>query len=202
MKHLAAGFLLVMAMFITGIAVAADTPAEISDANITEAVRAKFGSDTLLANSTIQVDTDGGFVVLTGVVKTQEEIDRALELANSVDGVRQVTSNIKVEAASEANNVNAEVQEASGSIPAEEVQQQDTDLNPMVADENITKQIKKSLSEDSIVSGAEIDVATSDGVVHLSGTVASQEQADRAIEIASEVDGVKSVKSDLVVKTS
>jgi hyperosmotically inducible protein len=45
-------------------------------------------------------------------------------------------------------------------------------------------------------------VETTNGVVHLTGDVKSKAEADKAIEIAKKVDGVKKVKSDLVVKPS
>ncbi|MNE99360.1 Osmotically-inducible protein Y precursor [compost metagenome] len=45
-----------------------------------------------------------------------------------------------------------------------------------------------------------VKVETTDGVVQLSGEVKTQAQAERAESIAKAIDGVKSVKNDLVVK--
>jgi hyperosmotically inducible protein len=202
MKQLAMGFLLFLGILLIGGAIAtADTPVDTSDATITDAIRATFGADPLLANSTIQVDTDAGFVVLSGVVKTQEEIDKAVELANSVDGVRQVSSNIKVDSASRGDSASAEVQEANH-IPVDEVEKPDMDQQLDNADASITEQILNDLSNDTTISSAKIEVETIDGTVRLSGTVTTKEQANRAMEIARAVNGVKNVKSDLIVKTS
>ncbi len=45
-----------------------------------------------------------------------------------------------------------------------------------------------------------VKVETTDGVVQLSGTVENQAQSERAEGIAKAINGVKSVKNDLVVK--
>ncbi|MFI4938119.1 MAG: BON domain-containing protein [Candidatus Berkiellales bacterium] len=47
-----------------------------------------------------------------------------------------------------------------------------------------------------------IHVKTMNGVVHLEGKVNTKEQADTAISIAKSVEGVKDVKSELVVEKS
>ncbi len=46
-----------------------------------------------------------------------------------------------------------------------------------------------------------VKVETTDGVVQLSGEVANQAQSDRAEKIAKAIEGVKSVKNDLKVKS-
>ena len=53
---------------------------------------------------------------------------------------------------------------------------------------------------DTVVSGLKIDVDTKDGVVSLIGDVASASEKRRALEIARETDGVKTVKDELKVK--
>jgi hyperosmotically inducible protein len=46
-----------------------------------------------------------------------------------------------------------------------------------------------------------VNVKTDNGVVLLSGFVQSEQQARRALQIAASVEGVQSVKSNLVVKS-
>ena len=52
---------------------------------------------------------------------------------------------------------------------------------------------------DATVSGLKINVDTADGVVSLTGDVASTIEKRRALEIARETDGVKSVKDQLKI---
>ena len=66
----------------------------------------------------------------------------------------------------------------------------------------------KSSSETATLKGyagdtaitSEVKVETNAGAVHLTGTVTSAAQAERAAEIAKAVSGVKSVRNDLSVK--
>lgn len=57
----------------------------------------------------------------------------------------------------------------------------------------ITTKVKTSLLADENVAGLQIDVETVNGVVALSGDVASQAQIDEAQRIASGIEGVTSV---------
>jgi len=49
---------------------------------------------------------------------------------------------------------------------------------------------------------SEINVDTKNGVVTLAGTVSSQDQKQRANQVAQGVSGVKSVSDQIVVKSS
>jgi hyperosmotically inducible periplasmic protein len=49
------------------------------------------------------------------------------------------------------------------------------------------------------VAGLKIDVDTTEGVVTLKGSVSSAAEKKRAVEIAKETEGVKSVKDDLKI---
>lgn len=65
----------------------------------------------------------------------------------------------------------------------------------------ITTKVKASLVEDPAVKAREVKVETFKGVVQLSGFVESQEAMDRAVEIASGIKGVTSVKNDMRIKS-
>jgi hyperosmotically inducible protein len=70
-----------------------------------------------------------------------------------------------------------------------------------VKDSAITTKIKAKLAEEKISSLTQIKVETDGkGQVELSGTVASQAEADKAISIARTTEGVISVKSELKIK--
>jgi hyperosmotically inducible protein len=57
--------------------------------------------------------------------------------------------------------------------------------------------VKAKFLADTAVSGLKIDVDTKDGVVTLNGMVATKAEADRAMSLARESDGVKRVASKL-----
>ena len=64
----------------------------------------------------------------------------------------------------------------------------------------ITTKVKSQLANDDFLKSFQISVETFKGVVQLSGFVDSQAAADKAAQIARNVEGVKSVKNNLVVK--
>jgi len=70
-----------------------------------------------------------------------------------------------------------------------------------IDDSIITAKVKAALVKDPDVKALEVSVKTDKGIVMLSGFVDNEKQAQRAQEIAVSIDGVKSVKSNLVVKS-
>lgn len=75
-------------------------------------------------------------------------------------------------------------------------------VGDMALDASITAAIKAKMAADETVKATDIDVDTKNGIVTLSGTVSSKAEADRAMVIAKEAEGVKSVTSHLVVKAA
>ena len=70
-----------------------------------------------------------------------------------------------------------------------------------VKDSVITTKVKTKLAEEKISSLAHIRVDThGQGAVVLSGKVKTQEEADKAVSIARETEGVTSVKSKIRIK--
>ena len=69
----------------------------VKDSVITTKIKAKLAEEKLRSLVHIKVDTDRkGAVVLKGKVKTQEEADKAVEIARATEGVTSVASKIKV----------------------------------------------------------------------------------------------------------
>lgn len=66
----------------------------------------------------------------------------------------------------------------------------------------ISTKVKANFVEDKRVDATNIKVETFKGVVQLSGFANSQSEIDRAVAIAGQVKGVKSVKNDVRLKTS
>lgn len=69
-----------------------------------------------------------------------------------------------------------------------------------IDDSVITSKVKAEIFKDESLKSAEINVETFKGVVQLSGFVNSMEDIDRAVDVASGVNGVTSVKNDMRVK--
>jgi len=76
----------------------------------------------------------------------------------------------------------------------------DTTMGQKVDDTTVTTKVKTALLADPDVSGTAITVETLEGKVQLSGFVDSPEQARRAIDIASRIDGVSGVIDKMTVK--
>jgi osmotically-inducible protein OsmY len=70
--------------------------------------------------------------------------------------------------------------------------------NP-VADAAITTKVKSKFAADSQVSALNIHVDTDNGVVKLSGTAKSQQEAAKAAEIAKATEGVSAVENSIHV---
>lgn len=71
-----------------------------------------------------------------------------------------------------------------------------------VDDAAITTKVKAALLADDQVKGTQINVDTNGGTVRLTGTVDSQAQMQRAIEVAKGVQGVARVESNLTASAS
>jgi hyperosmotically inducible periplasmic protein len=137
----------------------------------------------------INVDTKNGVVTLKGEVQSAAAKTRAIELAKATNGVRDVVDAITVTPA------------ATPTTGIDEPQRKPSDSAGEVAatmgDAGITTAIKTKMLADTAVSGLKIDVDTADAVVTLKGEVNSVAERTRAIEIAKETKGVKSVKDQL-----
>ncbi len=68
----------------------------MDDAAITAKIKAYILSDPLLKVSQINVTTTNGVVKLSGVVDSQQSIDRSKEIAHSVKDVKSVESELVV----------------------------------------------------------------------------------------------------------
>ena len=69
------------------------------------------------------------------------------------------------------------------------------------SDARITATVKAKLIADKETGGWSINVSTTDGLVTLSGTVATHQQVARAIAVAMDVSGVRQVSSTIQTKS-
>jgi hyperosmotically inducible protein len=189
-----------------------------SDPGITTAVKAKLAQDDTVKAYQIDVDTANRVVTLSGTVDTAAAKEQAVVLARQTEGVRDIVDQI---------TVSAEVAPTTGSLPDEardlgrEAREEARDASEATketakdaaaatgravdraqgtaGDAAITAAVKSKFLADSSVSGLKIDVDTHNGVVTLTGTVASRAEADRAMMLARQTDGVTRVMNNLHV---
>lgn len=69
----------------------------IDDTTITTTVKSKLAVDKASSLTRVGVDTIRGTVHLTGVVDSQATKNKAAEIAQSVDGVKNVVNNLQIQ---------------------------------------------------------------------------------------------------------
>jgi osmotically-inducible protein OsmY len=69
-----------------------------------------------------------------------------------------------------------------------------------VDDSVLTTKVKTAILNESTLKSSEINVETFKGVVQLSGFVNSSGDQSKAVQVAQDVSGVKSVKNDMQLK--
>lgn len=170
-----------------------------SDAGVTTAVKSKLAADDTVKAYRIDVDTTDRVVTLKGEVDTEVAKARAVELARSTEGVRDVIDSMTVApGATPTTGIDDEAQRRAreGARGAGDAA---GSAGNMLGDAGITAAIKTKMLADTTVGGLKIDVDTENGVVVLTGNVNSAAERKRALEIARETEGVKSVKDQLKI---
>ena len=74
------------------------------------------------------------------------------------------------------------------------------DVSQYVDDSQITAKVKTAMARDKEVSARRINVETQQGVVQLSGFAKSPQEAEHAVTLARSVQGVQSVRNDIVIE--
>jgi len=113
--------------------------------------------------------------MLSGFVDNQTQIDRAVTLIRTVEGVKNIDNKVslKVGTATVGNKLDDSV---------------------------ITTKVKTALLADNTIKSQDIMVVTRKGEVQLSGFVNNQGQIDRAMEVARGIEGVTQVGNDMSIK--
>lgn len=151
--------------------------AAASDAWITTKVKLRLMAEPGLSPLGVNVDTRGGVVTLFGSVSTQDLKSRAASQAQAVEGVERVENELQV----------------VPDVAAQQVQ---------AKDEEVVEAVRQRLAGREALADADIDVAVENGVVRLTGTVASQRDRLTALTLARSTDGVTSVIDGLELKPS
>lgn len=169
-----ASVILIFALIFSNFAYA-NIKGTINDSAITSAVITKLKSDPSIPSSNISVKTNNRVVVLSGTVATQDQVDNAVQTAESVSGVRNVNSKLTLQ-----NN------------------------QQPLTDSLITAKIKglylqKKVFSNQSVSVTGVSVETKNGVVYLTGQADNRAQVRNAVRLAKSVQGVKRVVSTVKV---
>jgi len=143
------------------------------DIRLSGAINKRLAEDDLLGSMSIDVDVVEGYATLSGVLKTEKQAQRAVELAKSVEGVRGVRDNLQIGERS---------------------------FSGVASDSWISSQVKTKLVAEPGIKSLNIDVDVYQGIVTLTGLVGDTTQKTRALELAGEVEGVVKVVDNLKVK--
>ena len=134
-------------------------------------IQASLQSDRDLANNRIDVTVSDGVATLKGTVDSEAERSRAVRLAG-IAGVRVVDDQLKVESLG---------------------------MKATVTDGAVTTKVKAQFLANTDLRKADISVTTNNGVVALTGTVASIELRQLAVNLARHTGGVVRVDDQLRV---
>ena len=136
------------------------------DLALSARIDVRLASEKDLPSRWVSAEVIDGNVIMTGMLPTQEQIDRAVYIVKHMQGVRSVRNEIKLGKPATQTAVN---------------------------DSWITTKVKMALWDDKTVSGFSIHVETVEGKVYLSGIVDNNRKRQRAIDLAKTVDGVTGV---------
>lgn len=143
------------------------------DSTITTKVKTELVKDPVVKARKIDVDTLDGCVILTGVLETDDEAKRAVEIARRVPGVKNVKNNLQIGSKTFGQAFN---------------------------DKLLGSKIKAKLIKEPGIRSLNIDVDVNKGVVILTGIVNNRAQKDRALEIVKSTSEVVKVIDNINVK--
>lgn len=168
---------------------------QLSDSWLTTKIQAQYFADEDVKARHINVSTRNAVVTLSGFVGSEAQRQEALEIARNTDGVVRVEDRLQMAASAHAGSA-AESGAAATTGTVTEAARNAADT---VDDAQLTAKVQAKYFVDDLVKGRRIDVDTRDGVVTLSGEVATEEERAQALRLAREIDGVKRVEDHLQV---
>ena len=148
---------------------------DIDDTVVTARVKSALMADPLINSYDFKIETRKGDVLLSGFVDNQAQLDQAVRTTRMIEGVKSIQNNVALKGAAAS-------------------------LGNKVDDGIITGKVKAALLRDSSIQSRDIAVVTRIDEVQLSGFVNNQQQMDRAVGIASAVQGVRSVANEMAIK--
>lgn len=149
---------------------------KIDDSVITAKVKSALLADSTLGSFDPKVETHKGQVQLSGFVDNQDQMDRAVSIANGIEGVQSVENKMSIKSG------------GSGTVGAR------------LDDGVVTAKVKSALLADPNTKSIDIGVVTRKGKVQLSGYVDDRTQMNRAITVARGIEGVNGVENKMSIK--
>ncbi len=141
-----------------------------TDRKIEDAAKASYNYRTVLEDH-VKVKANDGIVTLTGTVEDKDDKALAVDTVENLPGVVGVKNEIKIKSS-----------------------------YPEHSDAWIAFKIRSRLLAKANVSAATTVVAVQDGVVTLTGTADNAAQKELTAAYAKDIDWVKSVKNEIIVK--
>jgi hyperosmotically inducible protein len=148
---------------------------DIDDTVVTTRVKAALMTNPQINSYDFKVETRKGEVMLSGFVDNQVQLDLATDTTRAVEGVKSIQNHVTLKGAAAT-------------------------VGNKVDDGIITGRVKAALLADPGVQSLDIAVVTRIDTVQLSGFVNNQQQMDRAMGIASAVQGVHGVTNEMQIK--
>jgi hyperosmotically inducible periplasmic protein len=146
-----------------------------ADVALTSDVKEALTDSSIAKTGEIQVETHDGVVQLSGFVDSESTEELALRAAKAVKGVESVRNDLVVS-------------------PSKPTRSEAKD------DAVIAAKVRKELQQQPNAKAArDINVDVSEGVVQLSGFVASVDDKNRAADVVASVAGVKDVRNDIAL---
>jgi osmotically-inducible protein OsmY len=171
---------------------AASAPAR-DDPTIATQVRARFYTDDTIRERRIDVTAKDGVVTLRGAVDNQAAKQRAIDVAQNVEGVVRVNDELTVAGTASA----ASAGEPAATSATGTAGRDATVRSPAW----ITTKIQAQYFLSSTIKPSTVDVSTSDSrVVTLEGTVDTEEKKTEALRIARTTDGVAEIVDHITVR--
>lgn len=184
---------------------------EIEDLTITAKVKTKLMWNRYTDATNIGVDTHEGVVALKGTVPDAATRDLAGQIAQNTTGVRRVLNELALAKNEGVRTESGAANEKESGNTLEKIGQLAQEVKVKVSegveqagqaanDVWITAKVRTVLLFSKDAEGSDIKVSTDNGRVTLTGTVTSQAQAKRIVEITRDIQDVKEVSSALVVQ--
>jgi osmotically-inducible protein OsmY len=166
----------------------AKTEANVKDAWLHGKLEATLLFNEHLNSFAIDSDVKGGTAYLRGAVESSIDRDLAGEIAKSIDGITSVKNELVVDKTMAETNRNSESsKEREG-------------FKQSVLNATLTARIKSKLLMNSNTAGMDINVDSNNGMVTLSGEVASDQERELAVRLAENTSGATTVHDRLMIE--
>ena len=155
-----------------------ESPAEHSDTWIGMKVKSTLLFHRNVSAGKTTVEVKDGVVTLTGEASSIAQKELATEYAKDIDNVKEVRNNMTV-----------------ARTPAKEEQT----IGEKIDDASITAQVKAALLSHRSTSALKTKVATTDGVVTISGIAKNDAEKSLVTKLATDIRGVNSVINTMTI---